>query len=60
MFLKELIQHLNKHLEKKPDDADKDIYWMQLDLAATTDNTTIKDNDGQLEITNGFLNPYSK
>jgi hypothetical protein len=52
MFLKELVDFLAEHIKKHPEDTDKDIYWMQLDLAAGTSNTTIKDSDGQLEITN--------
>lgn len=58
MYLKELVEFLSAHIEKHPEDTDKDIFWMQLDLAAEKENTRIADNNGQLEICNGFLNPY--
>ena len=45
MHIKELVEHLNKHIEKNPGDAEKDIFRMQLDLAATKENIKIIDNN---------------
>lgn len=60
MFLQELANYLKDYATKHPEMADKDIYRMQLDLAAEVDTIKIVDNKGQLEISNWFLNPYSK
>ena len=45
MQLKELADELKRYLNQYPDMADKEIYWMQLDIAATKDNIGIDNRD---------------
>ena len=45
MQLKELADELKRYLNQYPDMADKEIYWMQVDIAATKDNIGIDNRD---------------
>ena len=51
MIVSELIRKLQDYLKKNPD-WDRDIFWMQLDIAATKENISIKEQEEMLVITN--------
>lgn len=56
MIVSELIKALEDYIKKNPD-GDRDIFWAQLDVAATPDNILIQEKEEMLTITNGA---YSK
>jgi len=58
MQLKELADELKRYLNQYPDMADKEIYWMQLDIAATKDNIGIDNRDWMLFISNGIFGAW--